>query len=52
VKIGSFSSFHLKGIGVKYGLSVSANIFFIGIFLAVSCISFALLKVTIQEKLR
>ena len=46
-----FSSFHLKGVGVRYGLSVSAIIFSIGIFLAVSCTSFALLKVTIPEKL-
>jgi len=51
VKIGSFSSFHLKGVGVKYGLSVSANIFLKGMFFAVSCISLAFLNVTIPEKL-
>jgi len=36
VKDGSFSHFHLKGVGVKYGESVSTKIFFNGIFLAVS----------------
>jgi len=51
VYIGSFSSFHLNGVGVRYGLSVSANIFSNGIFLAVSWISFAFLNVTIPEKL-
>jgi hypothetical protein len=51
VNKGSFSSFHLKGVGVKYGLSVSTNIFLRGMFLAVSCISFAFLNVTIPEKL-
>ena len=51
VKAGSFSSFHLKGVGVKYGESVSIKMFFNGMFFAVSCISKAFLNVTIQEKL-
>jgi hypothetical protein len=51
VKLGSFSSLPRRGSGVKYGLSVSINIFFRGIFFAVSAIFFPFLKVTIPEKL-
>gem|GEM_PF-4801826 len=51
VKAGSFSSFPLRGSGVRYGLSVSISIFLSGICFAVSAMLFPFLKVTIPEKL-